>query len=138
MRNSPNKIANYMLNLSGKYFYFINKKKPIKMMGFLLFMRYFVFTMILINVSSMNFANYIIVNSCKRPNQIHQINPFPFLFNDHRYLESLRCQSRTQANISLKSVQSVFEKIEEFTDLIFSKFTFCPLRASGTIPSPLL
>ena len=99
-----------MQNLSGKYFYFINKKKPIKLMGFLLFMRYFVFTMILINVSSMNFANYIIVNSCKRPNQIHQINPFPFLFNDHRYLESLRCQSRTQANISLKSVQSVFEK----------------------------
>ena len=34
-------------------------------MGFLLFMRYFVFTMILINVSSMNFANYIIVNSRK-------------------------------------------------------------------------
>ena len=32
-----------MQNLSGKYFYFINKKKPIKMMGFLLFMRYFVF-----------------------------------------------------------------------------------------------
>ena len=80
------------------------------MMGFLHFMRYFVFTIILIKVSSMNFANYIIVNSCKRPNQIHQINSFPFLFNDHRYLESFRCQSRTQANISLKSVQSVFEK----------------------------
>ena len=107
------------------------------MMGFLLFMRYFVFTMILINVSSMNFANYIIVNSRKRPNQKHQINPFPFLFNDHRYLESLRCQSRAQANISLKSVQSVFEKIEELTDLIYSKFTFCLLRASGTFPSPL-
>ena len=70
-------------------------------MGFLLFMRYFVFTMIFINVSSMNFANYIIVNSCKRPNQIHQINPFPFLFNDHRYLEYLRCQSRAQATYLL-------------------------------------
>ena len=26
-----------MQNLSGKYFYFINKKKPIKLMGFFLF-----------------------------------------------------------------------------------------------------
>ena len=78
LRNSPNKTTNYLL------FFVINlsitsiQKKPIKLMGFLLFMRYFVFTMILINVSSMNFANYIIVNSCKRPNQIHQKIRFLF------------------------------------------------------------